>query len=61
MPAKSGAQYRFMAGVAHGMKPRGGVGPSPEVAEEFVHKTSPGKRSIWSRKKRRSNARTSSN
>lgn len=45
MPAKSAKQYKFMAGIAHGMKPRkGGVGPSQEVAEEFVHKTPPDKR-----------------
>ena len=45
MPAKSRAQFKFMAGIAHGMKPRGGIGPSPQVAEEFVKKTSPKKRS----------------
>ena len=53
MPATTGRQYRFMAAIAHGAKPRGGVGPSPEVAEEFVHKTSAKKRSMWSRKKKR--------
>ena len=53
MPAVSGKQYRFMAGIAHGMKPRGGVGPSPEVAEEFVHKTSAKKRSMFMKKKRK--------
>ena len=51
MPAKSARQYRFMAGIAHGMKPKGGVGPSPEVAEEFVHKTSKKKRSMFMKKK----------
>lgn len=45
MPAKSGKQFRFMAGIAHGMKPTHGIGPSPEVAEEFVKKTPPKKRS----------------
>lgn len=25
-----------MEGIAHGMKPRGGKGPSPAVAKEFV-------------------------
>ena len=39
MPAKSAAQFRFMQGVAHGMKPRSGKGPSPEVAKEFVDAT----------------------
>ena len=52
MPAVSGKQYRFMAGIAHGMKPRKGIGPSPKVAEEFVHKTSPKKRSMFMKKKK---------
>lgn len=63
MPAKSAKQYRFMAGIAHGMAPRNGKGPSKEVAEEFVHKTSPEKRSMFmkhyskkDRKKKKSNA-----
>lgn len=51
MPAKSAKQYRFMAGIAHGMKPNKGVGPSKEVAEEFVHKTAPDKRKLFSKKK----------
>lgn len=50
MPAKSGPQYRFMAGIAHGMKPRKGIGPSPEVAREFVEKTPVSKRKRWSKK-----------
>lgn len=50
MPAKSGKQYRFMAGIAHGMKPHKGIGPSPEVAEEFVKKTPMKKRSIFMKK-----------
>lgn len=49
MPAISGKQYRFMAGIAHGMKPRKGIGPSPEVAREFVEKTSSKKRKQWSK------------
>jgi len=53
MPAVSGKQYRFMAMIAHGGKPYKGVGPSPEVAEEFVHKTPAKKRSLFSRKKKR--------
>lgn len=50
MPAKSAKQYRFMAMIAHGGKPNKGmksVGPSKEVAEEFVHKTPKKKRSIF--------------
>ena len=48
MPAKSAKQYKFMAGIAHGMVPRGGKkGPSKEVAEEFVHKTPAKKRSMF--------------
>jgi hypothetical protein len=50
MPAKSAKQYKFMAGIAHGMKSNKGVGPSEEVAEEFVHKTSPKKRSMFMKK-----------
>lgn len=42
-----------MAGIAHGMKPSGGVGPSQAVAEEFVHKTPTKKRSLWSKKKKK--------
>lgn len=52
MPAASGKQYRFMAMIAHGGKSNKGVGPSPEVAEEFVHKTSPKKRSMFMKKKK---------
>lgn len=51
MPAKSPAQYRFMAGIAHGMKPKKGKGPSKDVAEEFVHKTPAGLRKQYSKKK----------
>jgi hypothetical protein len=52
MPAKSGAQYRLMAGIAHGWKPKGklkSAGPSPAVAEEFINKTSVSKRKLWSK------------
>jgi len=50
MPAKSAAQYRFMAGIAHGMKPNKGIGPSEEVAEDFVKKTPAKKRSLFMKK-----------
>jgi len=50
MPAKSAKQFRFMAGIAHGMKPKSGLGPSKDVAEEFVHKTTANKRKEWSKK-----------
>lgn len=52
MPAKTGKQYRFMAMIAHGGKSNKskGVGPSPEVAEEMVHKTPPKKRSMFMKK-----------
>ena len=39
MPAKSKAQFRFMEAVAHGMKPKGGKGPSVSQAKEFVAAT----------------------
>lgn len=50
MPAVSSRQYKFLAGIAHGMKPKGGVGPSQDVAEEMVHKTPPEKRSMFMKK-----------
>lgn len=50
MPAKSAAQYKFMAGIAHGMKPNKGPGPSPAVAEEFVKKTPAAKRKQFAKK-----------
>lgn len=50
MPVKSAKQYRFMQGIAHGMKPKKGLGPSPEVAKEFISKTS--KKNILNFKKR---------
>lgn len=53
MPAVSGKQYRFMAMIAHGGKSnKSSVGPSPKVAEEFVHKTPKSKRSMFMKKKR---------
>jgi len=36
MPSKTAKQAKFMRAVAHGMKPRGGKGPSKKVAAEFV-------------------------
>lgn len=50
MPAKSGKQYRFMQAIAHGAKPHKGIGPSPDVAKEFIEKTSSKNRKKWSRK-----------
>jgi len=50
MPAKSKAQYRLMAGIAHGMKSRKGIGPSEAVAKEFVEKTPAKKRRLFSKK-----------
>ena len=52
MSAKSGKQYRFMAMIAHGGKSnKRGVGPSKEVAEEFVRKTPAKKRSLFMKKR----------
>ena len=50
MPAKSQKQYKFMQAMAHGAKSKSGIGPSPEVAKEFIHKTPAKKRKIWSKK-----------
>ena len=49
MPAKSGKQFRFMEGIAHGMKPlKSAGGPSAAVAKEFVDKTPETKRKKFS-------------
>ena len=52
MPAKSAKQFRFMAGIAHGMKPNSGIGPSKKVAEEFIKKTPKTKRSQFMKDKK---------
>lgn len=36
MPSRTLRQARFMAAVAHGIKPRSGHGPSRAVAKDFV-------------------------
>lgn len=52
MPAKSSRQYRFMAMIAHGGKPKNNtIGPSKEVAREFIDKTPKKKRSLFMKKK----------
>lgn len=51
MPIKSAKQYRFMQGVAHGMKTP--TGPSPEVAKEFIDKTPKKDRKLFAKKKKR--------
>jgi len=51
MPAKSGKQYRMFQSIAHGSSNRKG-GPSPEVAREFIEKTSSKKRREFSRKRK---------
>jgi hypothetical protein len=52
MPLKSPKQMRFMQGIAHGMKPKSGIGPSPEVAREFIDKTPAKKRMKFSKGKK---------
>jgi hypothetical protein len=50
MPAKSAKQYKLMQAAAQGgLK---GAGPSPEVAKEFIHKTSSKKRKLFAKKKK---------
>lgn len=44
MPVKSKKQLKFMEGIAHGMKSNRGIGPSKEVAEEMLKKTSKDKK-----------------
>lgn len=36
MPSLTKRQHNFMAGIAHGMKPRSGHGPSVAVAKDFL-------------------------
>ena len=43
MPAKSAKQFRFMQMMAHNKKKAHSIGPSPEVAKEFIKKTPKGK------------------
>lgn len=50
MPAKSAKQLRFMEGIAHGMKPNKGIGPSEEVAKEFIKKTPKAKKTLFLKK-----------
>jgi len=47
MPAKSGKQYRYMQGLAHGMKSTKMGGPSPETAKKIIEGTSKKKRSKY--------------
>lgn len=53
MPAKSAKQYHFMQMMAHNpqKKRSKGIGPSPEVAQEFIRKTPEAKRKLFSKKK----------
>lgn len=54
MPDESRKQHNFMAGIAHGMKPRSGKkGPSPEVAREFLEADKAQGKFQGRRKKRR--------
>lgn len=39
MPATTKKQLKFMEAVKHGMKPKGGKGPTKAQAAEFVAKT----------------------
>lgn len=51
MPARSLKQFRFMEAIANGQKPKNGkIGPSVEVAKEFVRRTSAEQKKQWSKK-----------
>lgn len=50
MPAVSGPQYRYMQMIKHNPEKARKKGPSPEVAAEFIKKTSKEKRKLFSRK-----------
>lgn len=51
MPIKSKSQYGLMQAVLHGKtkKMKHGAGPTPEVAKEFISKTSSSKRSKFAK------------
>ena len=51
MPIKSSKQYNFMQMIAHNpnKKTTKGIGPSPDVAEEMIHKTPPSDRSKFAK------------
>lgn len=51
MPVKSDKQFRFMQAASHGNLK--GAGPSPEVAKEFLGKTSHAKKSAFAKGKKR--------
>ena len=51
MPVKSAAQYKLMQAVAHETKSNKGVGPSEDVAKEFIKKTPKKKRSLFMKKR----------
>ena len=47
---KSSKQYGMMQAIAHGTSTKKGLGPSPEVAREFIEKTSKSKRKMFAKK-----------
>ena len=50
MPVKSAAQFRFMHAMANGDKKKGkGIGPSEDVARDFLAKTSDDKKSRFAK------------
>lgn len=53
MPVKSKKQYNFMQMMAHqsSKKTTKGIGPSKEVAEEMIHKTSKSSRHKFAKKR----------
>jgi len=53
MPAKSAKQYGMMQAIAHGTSTKHGAGPSPEVAKEFISKTSSSKRKKFAKMKKK--------
>lgn len=53
MPAVSGRQYRLMQAIAHSDKKLDSIGPSKEVARKFIKETSPEKRRLFSKSKKK--------
>jgi len=49
---KSGKQFRFLEGIAHGMKPSKGKGPSSDVANKMLSDEDESRKKRFARMKR---------
>lgn len=49
---KSGKQFRFLEGIAHGMKPRASKGPSSDVASKMLSEEDESRKKRFAKMKR---------